>query len=146
MSSHTTRDNRVYAQAKTWSPLKGYEFAPHQHPDRLEKIPAAEIVFVPGKERSSRISEVPPVLPLPARSAGGGRTDLLDSKVPIVRAAPRAIQPKGRPAPPSLLMRPDSPHGPHTGQRAQRGSHRAATGRVGVSMDEYTIITSNRGL
>ena len=64
----------MYASAETWNPIKGclfdctyckpsfqkqakrqmhnctecYEFRPHQHPERLSKIPNAEIVFVGG--------------------------------------------------------------------------------------------------
>jgi hypothetical protein len=65
---------RMYARAKTWSPFKGcgfdcnycepsfkrqarrrkrscdacYRYTPHYHPERLSKIPSAEIVFVCG--------------------------------------------------------------------------------------------------
>lgn len=70
----TQQDGRMYAEAKTWSPFKGcgfdcsyclpsfqrqakrqkqnckkcYEYSPHEHPERLTKIPSAEIVFVCG--------------------------------------------------------------------------------------------------
>lgn len=67
-------DTRMYAAVKTWNPFRGCEFdcsycgpsfqrqakrqkqncmqcyedAPHEHPDRLMKIPGADIVFVCG--------------------------------------------------------------------------------------------------
>jgi len=66
--------SRMYKEAKTWSPFKGckfecsycvpsfqaqakrqkhlcqdcYNYKPHYHPERLEKIPSSEIVFVCG--------------------------------------------------------------------------------------------------
>ena len=69
-----SHQSRMYDQAKTWNPFKGCEFActycvpsfqrqakrqknlcsqcyayePHCHPERLEKIPSAQIVFVCG--------------------------------------------------------------------------------------------------
>ena len=69
-----TTTSNMYAAAKTWSPFKGckfdctycmpsfqlqakrqkhlcsscYNYVPHCHPERLAKIPSAEIVFVAG--------------------------------------------------------------------------------------------------
>lgn len=69
-----SKKTNMYASAETWNPVKGclfdcayckpsfqqqakrqmhncsecYEFRPHQHPERLSKIPNAEIVFVGG--------------------------------------------------------------------------------------------------
>lgn len=69
-----SKKTNMYASAETWNPIKGclfdctyckpsfqqqakrqkhnctecYEFTPHQHPERLSKIPNAEIVFVGG--------------------------------------------------------------------------------------------------
>ena len=66
--------SRMYAEAKTWNPFKGCEFdctycrlsfqrqakrrkrncmacygyVPHEHPERLTKIPSAKIIFVAG--------------------------------------------------------------------------------------------------
>ena len=67
-------ESRMYAEAKTWNPFKGcgfgcvyclpsfqrqakrqkqrcqlcYEYTPHCHPERLSRIPSAEIIFVCG--------------------------------------------------------------------------------------------------
>jgi len=101
--------SHMYGAAKTWNPFKGcrydcsycvpsfqqqakrqkhncdacYRYAPHAHPDRLSKIPAAEIVFVCGNGDISfadpsyvrRIIEA-------IRGAGGGRTFYLQTKKP----------------------------------------------------------------
>ena len=74
MKNIMTPKSNMYATAKTWSPFKGcefdctyckpsfqlqakrqkhlcgdcYNYVPHCHPERLAKIPSAEIVFVAG--------------------------------------------------------------------------------------------------
>jgi hypothetical protein len=69
-----TQESNMYADTKTWNPFKGclfdceyckpsyqaqakrqknrctqcYQFIPHKHPDRLDKIPSAQKIFVCG--------------------------------------------------------------------------------------------------
>jgi hypothetical protein len=83
MTNDAPRQSNMYAHAKTWNPFKGcgydcpycihsfqlqskrqkqlcqrcYDYVPHCHPDRLGKIPSAEIVFVAG---NADISFCPP--------------------------------------------------------------------------------------
>jgi hypothetical protein len=106
MNKSTTH---MYANAKSWNPFKGcgfdcaycgpsfkrqakrqkqlcekcYTFEPHEHPERLARIPAAEIVFACGNGDISfadpayvrRIIEA-------MRGKGGGKTFYLQTKRP----------------------------------------------------------------
>ena len=116
-NSNEVPTSNMYADAKTWSPFKGckfdctycvpsfqkqakrqkqncmdcYRYTPHFHPERLDKIPSAKIVFVCGNAdiafaNASQVTQIIDAIKKHNARTGSRKTFYLQSKRPACLA------------------------------------------------------------